>query len=1082
MQPSEAPPLQAAFTVIPPCLASLGCHPAATSTLEIIKPRFFGERRLVFEPSLARSGTTFETTHFGVVKAISAPLSPPSPSSSLPVVQWTKSISSALRYGRVTEALRQFEEMQLRGVSPNRITYGVLIKGLLDHRKDVEARRVRDRMIAAGIEPDVTYYTSVMASYLKRGNVGLAIRAFRDMQRARVTPNVVSYSVLMRAHARRGDLTRAMAALAEMRAAGVAPDSVVYNVLIDICTKAGKWESAIELREQMRAEGVEPDATTFNTLLYARTKMDRNRVDGAMEILDEMRAAGITPDTATFNVLITACIKSGDLERAFRLRADMQAQDIKENTVTCNALLGALTANGLWEDVRQLRREMKEKRIREDVVTYNSLLTAAVSQQRFDMMLSLRREMKRASVRKNITTYNILIGAYTGVGDLGTALQLKAEMRLHGIRDNLITYSAFVDAYAKAGDFATAAQLREEMRKAGFGGASERSLTTAALLDAYCKRNDGQLETARQLRGEMGRAGVPASKVVFNALVMAYAKNNRIGEALQLREEARNAGMRDTVTSFNALIDYYARHADLERAYALREEMREAGLRENAFTYAALIAALCRRGDLDGAERLRAEMHSRAIRDNVLVYNAFLRHFAALGDVDSCEQVRASMRRAGLKEDQEAYRCLIEAYERKLCCLVEGSEQATETPFEDLEDAGVPSPRFFAPSPLDEESEEEDMDEDFDLMDEEEEEDLRADRVTQTAPQPTASPNQLSASPRDDESSNYESGDSARHLESPGGVAPRRVDGSTSARGPATMETLRETPGDVLDSARGGDELAFRIWRHPHETQRKIRDSVLRLRASGRTSITVLVLGRSGSGKTATISSLLGEPILSRETEMGLPEEHVRTLDGFTVRLIDMPGFLEGRSSPASAAQVTEALRSRLREGQVDVVFYVDRLDSKRVEYADRCIMSELTRVLGRKVWTHTILVLTHGVLAPPDDMTWQDYFLGRSKVVITAIRETLAVGKVIPTVDVPVCVVENSRQCPTNNDKEYVLPNEVPWVAALFAAAAARTIQKGAVEYEPLDEKQDWPMMVTQSAAAAVASVVALQTGCVVQ
>lgn len=64
--------------------------------------------------------------------------------------------------------------------------------------------------------------------------------------------------------------------------------------------------------------------------------------------------------------------------------------------------------------------------------------------------------------------------------------------------------------------------------------------------------------------------------------------------------------------------------------------------------------------------------------------------------------------------------------------------------------------------------------------------------------------------------------------------------------------------------------------------------------------------------------------------------------------------------------QTLNAIAQFLKDKQVDVVLYLDRLDFYRVEKTDKEIMTAITNTLGPKLWRNTIIGLTHGKAIPP--------------------------------------------------------------------------------------------------------------------
>lgn len=78
----------------------------------------------------------------------------------------------------------------------------------------------------------------------------------------------------------------------------------------------------------------------------------------------------------------------------------------------------------------------------------------------------------------------------------------------------------------------------------------------------------------------------------------------------------------------------------------------------------------------------------------------------------------------------------------------------------------------------------------------------------------------------------------------------------------------------------------------------------------------------------------------------------------------------------------------------IDVLLYVDRLDSYRVDNLDRQIVNAITQSLGKEIWRKAIVVLTHAQLSPPDALSYDDFFTKRSESLLKCVRQGAGIGK----------------------------------------------------------------------------------------
>ena len=210
---------------------------------------------------------------------------------------------------------------------------------------------------------------------------------------------------------------------------------------------------------------------------------------------------------------------------------------------------------------------------------------------------------------------------------------------------------------------------------------------------------------------------------------------------------------------------------------------------------------------------------------------------------------------------------------------------------------------------------------------------------------------------------------------------------------------------------------------------------------------TILLLGKSGVGKSAVINSLLGEGSAPSGTSDADSTKKVQLIEkkihGMTLRLIDTPGLQASASDIRYNSSIMNDAKKFTKTHKPDIVLYFDRLDiPSRSDAADLPLLKQITNTFGQAIWFNAIVVLTHAAAAPPDGangqpISYEIYVAQRSHIVQQTIRQAAGDMRLMN----PVALAENHPLCRTNRAGERVLPNGQVWKPQLLLLCFASKI-----------------------------------------
>ncbi|CAN7090347.1 unnamed protein product [Brassica rapa subsp. narinosa] len=282
-----------------------------------------------------------------------------------PQIKTESFLSTLIRsYGRASmfdHALRTFEEMEQLGTPRSVVSFNALLAACLHSDLFERVPQLFDEMPQRyrNITPDKVSYGMLIKSYCDAGSVDKAMETMRVMEEKGVEVNIISFTTILGSLYKNGQTDVAESLWSEMVSKGCELDNTVYNVRLMNAAKESP-ERVKELMEEMCSVGLKPDTISYNYLMTAYcVKGMMGEAKKVYEGLDEKE--GCCANAATFRTLIFHLCINGLYDQGLVVFKKSALVHKIPDFKTCKHLTEGLVRNNRMEDARGVARIVKKK-------------------------------------------------------------------------------------------------------------------------------------------------------------------------------------------------------------------------------------------------------------------------------------------------------------------------------------------------------------------------------------------------------------------------------------------------------------------------------------------------------------------------------------------------------------------------------------------------------------------------------------------------------------------------------------------------------------------------------------------------
>ncbi|OEL27679.1 Pentatricopeptide repeat-containing protein [Dichanthelium oligosanthes] len=234
--------------------------------------------------------------------------------------------------------------------------FNIILDGWCNVITDVaEAKRVWREMSNYCITPDGISYTLMISCFSKIGNLFDTLRVYDEMKKRGWTPGIGVYNSLVYILTRENCMKDAHNIFSKLIDEGLQPDVETYNSMIVPLCESCKLDEARVVMESMILKGIVPTISTYHACLK------QEGIDESLKLLRKMKEDGCGPKSDTFLMLIDKFFLLNESGNALRVWNEMRKYDISPARSHYMTVVQGLVKHGCIPRALEYYDEMMEK-------------------------------------------------------------------------------------------------------------------------------------------------------------------------------------------------------------------------------------------------------------------------------------------------------------------------------------------------------------------------------------------------------------------------------------------------------------------------------------------------------------------------------------------------------------------------------------------------------------------------------------------------------------------------------------------------------------------------------------------------
>ncbi|KAL0403388.1 UNVERIFIED_CONTAM: Pentatricopeptide repeat-containing protein, mitochondrial [Sesamum radiatum] len=429
------------------------------------------------------------------------------------------------------------------------------------------------------------------------------------------------------------------------------PNATAFNIALVGCLLFGTTRKAEQLLEMMPRINMKTDATSLIIMahIYERNGR-REELKKLRRHIEEVHNVTDVQLRQFYNCLLSCHLKFGDLDSASLMILEMlrKAKKAQNSLGVANLIFETDKIGSTSPDqdvtVKDLH-DMKSDKHENPVLLRRDLLS-------FEDFCHDRKFMRLEAETKKLLDSLVMM--------------LQKQVELITTERGVLwpterTYVKLIKAFLEDGKIKDLVEFLIKAEKEDSSVSADNSVLVYAINSCISL---GWLDRAHDLLDEMRLAGIRTGSSVYNSLLKAYYKENRMGEITSLIRDARKAGLQLDASSYEVLIQSRVLEKDTEGALNLFKEMKEAKIPRGGHKEFDQLVKHSTEGKEDGlmSKLLQEIKEGQKVDSGVHDWNNVIHFFCKKRLMQDAEKALKKMRTLGHAPNAQTFHSMVTGY------------------------------------------------------------------------------------------------------------------------------------------------------------------------------------------------------------------------------------------------------------------------------------------------------------------------------------------------------------------------------------------------------------------------------------